>query len=82
MNVNNDPSIADRALLRRRHNDTALALPAFGIVLLVSPILNIFAQIDTFFGIPAAYLYIFAAWALMIAAAYRVTKGVTGDDTD
>lgn len=54
------------ARIRRRYEDMACALPLLGVFLLVSPILNALIGIETVFGAPVAYLYIFAAWAFLI----------------
>lgn len=76
-----DPTIADRALERRRREDTALVLPIFGTALMASPILNIFAGIETIAGIPAAYLYLFAVWLFLILATFRISRKLMQDSS-
>jgi hypothetical protein len=44
------------------------ALAALGFLLFNFPLLAVFNHPGTFFGIPALYAYLFAAWALLIAA--------------
>ncbi len=57
------PDLAERAMHRRKREDAALAVPILGIVLLASPVLNIFAGVQTLFGLPAAYAWVFLIWA-------------------
>ncbi|MEM8871240.1 MAG: hypothetical protein AAGB10_00755 [Pseudomonadota bacterium] len=55
--------LAERAMIRRKREDMALAVPTLGIVLLITPVLNIFTGIETLFGVPAIYAYVFLIWA-------------------
>ena len=45
-----------------------------GCILLNYPILSLFNRPTLFFGIPALYFYMFAAWAVLIALIYLVTR--------
>lgn len=76
-----DPTIADRALARRRREDTAFVLPVFGVALTVSPVLNIFAGIETIAGIPSAFLYIYAVWVFLILATLRISRKLMQGET-
>jgi hypothetical protein len=50
------------------------ALAALGFLLFNYPLLAVFNHGGTFFGIPALYAYIFAAWGLLIAAIAAVAE--------
>jgi hypothetical protein len=56
-----------------------LALFAAGWLLLNYPLLALFGRLGTMAGIPALYLYLFAAWALLIAGIALVV-GRDADD--
>ncbi len=53
-------------LRRTERRDRLVGLFVAGVVLLDPPLLNLVG--GTVFGIPALYLYLFAIWALLIAA--------------
>lgn len=72
--------LAERALIRRKREDAAVALPALGILLLASPLINIFVGARAIFGIPAPFLYIFLAWAGLIILAHRLAARLGGAD--
>jgi hypothetical protein len=46
--------------------ERSLALFLLGLALFTPPLLTVFSRDGTGFGIPALYLYVFAAWALLI----------------
>ena len=56
-----------------------LALFAAGWLLLNYPLLALFGRLGTMAGIPALYLYLFAAWALLIAG-IALAVGRDADD--
>jgi hypothetical protein len=56
-----------------------LALFAAGWLLLNYPLLALFGRLGTVAGIPALYLYLFAAWALLIAG-IALVPGRDADD--
>lgn len=56
-----------------------LALFAAGWLLLNYPLLALFGRLGTVAGIPALYLYLFAAWALLIAG-IALAVGRDADD--
>lgn len=50
--------------------DTAIALPLFGVFLLVPPIISLFAGDSNLLGIPLIAVYVFVVWiGLIICAA-------------
>nr|WP_217344666.1 hypothetical protein [Noviherbaspirillum sp. L7-7A]MBV0878837.1 hypothetical protein [Noviherbaspirillum sp. L7-7A] len=56
-----------------------LALFAAGGLLLNYPLLALFGRLGTLAGIPALYLYLFVAWALLIAG-IALVLGRDADD--
>ena len=75
-----DPAdLAERALHRRKREESAMAVPALGCLLLLSPLLNLFVGDGTIFGIPSAFAYVFAVWAGLIlltrGLARRLSEG-------
>jgi hypothetical protein len=54
--------------------ELVVALFVLGAVLLSWPFLTIFNHARAVFGIPLLVLYLFAVWAVMIAAAFWVTR--------
>lgn len=58
-----------------------VALFAAGWLLLNYPLLALFGRLGAVAGIPALYLYLFAAWALLIAGiALVLARDAAGDD--
>lgn len=74
-----EPDLAERALRRKKREDAALVLPFLGVLLLVSPILNLAYGLDQIFGIPSVVFYIFGAWVLLIALAARLASLLKDD---
>lgn len=79
-----DPrDLAERAMERRKREDAALLVPLLGVVLLMSPFLNIFAGFERIAGLPAAYVYVFTVWAGLILLtrklARRLSRGIESD---
>jgi hypothetical protein len=56
-----------------------LALFAAGWLMLNYPLLALFGRLGTVAGIPALYLYLFVAWALLIAGIALVAGRDDGD---
>lgn len=75
----NKPDLAERAMRRQKREDTALVLPFFGVLLLVSPILNTILDLDHIFGIPAPVFYIFFVWVFLIFFAGRLARSLKDD---
>lgn len=59
-----------------------LALFLLGIVVFTPPFLGIFNTPRLILGIPILYLYLFAAWGLLIALVALTVRGATDDDDD
>ncbi|MBD3625812.1 MAG: hypothetical protein HUJ24_10660 [Rhodobacteraceae bacterium] len=72
--------LAERALNRRKREDAALAVPALGVLLLVSPVMNIFTRDGTILGLPAAFVWVFAVWAFLILLTWRLTRRLQNAD--
>jgi len=56
-----------------------LALFAAGWLMLNYPLLALFGRLGSVAGIPALYLYLFVAWALLIAGIALVAGRSAGD---
>jgi hypothetical protein len=71
-------------LARRKRRDAAFLLPNLGLVLLVSPIVDVFADAGRLFGIPVVVLYVFGVWFALIAACARLARALDagGDGGD
>jgi len=72
--------LAERALIRRKREDAALAVPALGVLLLVSPVMNIFTRDGTILGLPAAFVWVFAVWVFLILLTRRLTRRLQSAD--
>ncbi len=48
-------------------NAWLVAVFLLGCLLLTYPLLSLFDRIQTWFGVPLLYLYLFVAWAILIA---------------
>ncbi len=59
---------------RASAGEVGWALPLLGAALLVSPAIRIVSGDATVFGAPAAFVYIFAAWGLLILLAGRLAR--------
>jgi hypothetical protein len=57
-----------------RRRDRLIGLFLLALVLLNPPLLMLFGGGDTVFGLPLLYLYIFAAWLLIIATAAWIAE--------
>ncbi|MDJ0608084.1 MAG: hypothetical protein QNJ67_03850 [Kiloniellales bacterium] len=64
----------------RRYGERTIALALLGAVLFSVPVLNSFgaAEEHLLFGIPALYLYLFVAWALLIGLLALVMESSRG----
>ena len=69
--------LAERAFLRRKREDAAFAVPMLGVILLASPLLNVVSGGTRLWGIPLAYVYIFASWAGLILLTRYLIRGLT-----
>ena len=67
---------------RRKLEAAMLVLTALGTLLLVPPLVYIFSQPLTHFGVPQVVVYLFAWWAIIIAATAALTHWMPRDDPD
>lgn len=58
----------------RKLRDAAFVVPAFALLLLLPPFLNLFAIGGLLFGIPIEVAYIFAIWAALVVAAALLSR--------
>ncbi len=69
----------------RRLLDIAAIAPVFGFILLIPPVIGLFATNDTIFGAPLILVYLFGTWLGIIGIsaiiAYRLSRG-TGDGSE
>lgn len=62
--------------LRAEQSERLVALFVLGSLVLTYPLLALFNRSGTVFGIPMLYVYLFGAWAALIALmALAVTRG-------
>lgn len=61
---------------RNRTTERLVAVFLFGLALLTPPVMLVFDQRLRVAGIPLLYLYLFAAWALLIALAAAATRRI------
>jgi len=64
---------------RNRTIDRSSALFVLGLALFFPPILLVFNIPERVFGIPTLYLYVFTAWAGIIALARLLARGMSFD---
>jgi hypothetical protein len=76
----NGQPLARAALARRKRRDAAAILPMVGVVLLVSPLIDAFADAGTIAGIPVSVIYIFGIWFGLIALTARLARGLRDDE--
>ncbi len=74
------PDLAERAMRRRKREDLAMVLPAIGVLLLVSPFVDIFAKPQSLLGIPVPFLFVFLVWIGGIAVTMLLARRLTGPD--
>lgn len=60
-------------------HERLVALFLLGVLLFTPPFLGIFNTPDRIFGLPSLYLYLFAAWTLLIVL---VTLAIESSDAD
>ena len=61
---------------RDRINERLVALFLLGLLLFLPPLLLVFNRPDRVIGIPALYLYIFVAWAGLIALSALISARI------
>ena len=71
--------LAREALARRKRRDAAVVLPLAGVLLFVSPLLDLMVGGASLFGLPVGVLYIFGSWFALIALTARLAKPLARD---
>lgn len=61
---------------RRKLENAALAVPVFGAVLMVPPLINVFDVPVTIFGAPLEVVYLFAVWIALIGITAILSRRV------
>lgn len=54
---------------RGKHEDLAIIIPAFGAILLMPLVANLFVIRETIFGVPLEIAYLFGIWLFLVAGA-------------
>jgi hypothetical protein len=67
---------------RRKLEAAMLVLTVLGTLLIVPPLVYIFSQPISHFGVPQVVIYLFAWWALIIAATALLTHWMPRDSAD
>lgn len=67
---------------RRKLESGMLVLAVFGALLIIPPLVYLFNRPVSIFGIPQIVLYLFAWWALMIAATALFTRYLPRHEED
>ena len=57
-----------------------IALFLLGVVMVLPPVLQVFNQPVRVLGVPVLYLYLFAAWAVLILWTAAVARGIGCED--
>jgi hypothetical protein len=63
-----------------RTHERLVALFLLGVLMFTPPLLALFNKATRVLGVPALYLYLFAAWAVVIALVALAVDRVTRDD--
>lgn len=67
---------------RQGARDAAVILPVLATILLVPPIILIFARPVLVAGLPLVLIYLFGIWAAAIFAAFWLSKRLPGDEAE
>jgi len=66
----------------RRLNDIAIIAPLLGFLLLIPPVIGLFATDTTVLGAPLILVYLFAVWLGLIAVAVMLSRRLSRADRD
>ena len=66
----------------KRTPERLVALFLFGVMLMFPPILEVFNQPVRILGVPVLYLYVFAAWAVLIVLVAAIVRRISLDEDD
>ncbi len=70
---------AQKQLWQRKLRDRSVVVLILGAVLLLPPVGSIALVDAALFGLPVPIIYVFAVWALLIAAAASLARGLDQD---
>lgn len=59
-----------------------LVLTVFGSLLMLPPLVNVFNQSITHFGIPQIVFYLFAVWMLLVVGTALLVRAMPRDEPD
>lgn len=68
------PRSPARSDLPRRWQDAAFVIPAFTVLLLLPPVLNLFTIRRLLFGIPLEVVYLFTIWTMLVISALLLSR--------
>ena len=68
------PDLATSATRQRKLRDGAMLLPIFGAFLLVSPLISMFTEPSSLFGLPPIFIYIFGVWIGLVIIARAMAR--------
>lgn len=66
--------MSERALRSGKARDAAAALPLFGLLLLMPPVISLLARPQYPFGVPLVVLYLFGVWICLIACTFLLAR--------
>ncbi len=72
--------LTDRSYRAARRRTLAIVLPLIGIVLYTTPILRIFTQDVTVFGLPLIFIFVYGAWLSLILLGRSLAKRLQSED--
>jgi hypothetical protein len=67
---------------RRKLESSMLVLTIFGALLLVPPLVYVFNQPISHFGVPQIVIYLFTVWLLLILGTAALTRALPREDPD
>jgi len=70
----NSPDLASASARNRKLREGALLLPIFGAFLLISPLITVFTGVQTLFGLPLIFVYIFGVWLGLVLIARAMSR--------
>ncbi len=66
----------------KRLIDVAIIAPVMGLILLIPPVIGLFATDATVFGAPLILVYLFSVWLFLIATAAVLARRLARADKD